>query len=73
MAEKKSKLAMEERVATTGSAVEDGSSSPNNNRSDAVGDGLSDVNFDSDGDECKVYIFGGINDKEKKSMAGSFN
>ena len=51
---KKSKLVMEERVATTGSVVEDGSSSPDDNRNDAVGDGLSVINFDSDGDECKV-------------------
>ena len=62
---KKSKLVMEERVATAGSAVEDGFNSPNDSHSDPIDDGLGGVDFDDDSYERKVQISSGLDDEEQ--------
>ena len=54
---KKSKPAMEERVAVASTIVEEGSNNPDDICSDAVRDGLVIVDFDGNGDKLKGVNF----------------
>ena len=47
------------------SAIEECSNSPDDIHSNVVIDGLGGINFDNDGDKCKVQIFDMLDDKEQ--------